>query len=70
MRPGDSGIILLGSTVGVDGSAPTYPNHNTVARCHLHEIGVYTKQTSCVGMQLSANSTFLDNVCYNGGRAG
>ena len=70
VRTGDSGVILLGSTDGIDGSKPTYPNHNLIARNHMHEIGVYGKQTSCVGLQLSANSTILDNVCYNGPRAG
>ena len=70
VRPGDSAIIFLGSTNGVDGSAPTYPNRNLVQRNHLHEIGIYGKQTSCLGHQLSANSSILDNVCYNGPRAG
>lgn len=70
VRTGDSAIILLGSTNGVDGSAPTYPNHNTLARNHLHEVGLYGKQTSCVGQFLTANSTIEDNVCYNGPRAG
>lgn len=67
---GDSGVVFAGSTVGVDGSAPTYPNENTVARNHFHEVGRYGKQTSCFAQQLSANSTLLDNLCYNGPRAG
>ena len=70
MRPGDSGVLLLGSTQAVDGSAPTYPNNNTIARNHFHEIGLYGKQTSCIGQMLASNSTFEDNVCYNGPRAG
>ena len=36
----------------------------------MHEIGIYGKQTSCVGLMLSANTTIVDNVCYNGPRAG
>jgi len=67
--PGDSAVVFLGSTQGVDGSAPTYPNHNAVLRNHMHEIGVFGKQTSCFAQQLSANSTVRDNVCYNGPRA-
>jgi hypothetical protein len=67
---GDSGVVFAGSTVGVDGSAPTYPNHNLVARNHMHEWGIYGKQTSCFAQQLSANSTIVDNVCFNGPRAG
>jgi len=68
VHSGDSAIILLGATNGIDGSAPTYPNGNTIARNHMHEVGVYGKQTSCIGLQLAANTTMLDNVCYNGPR--
>jgi len=67
---GDSGVVFVGSTVGIDGSAPTYPNWNTVARNHFHEVGRFGKQTSCFAQQLSANTTVVDNVCYNGPRAG
>jgi hypothetical protein len=70
IHSGDSAIVLLGSTNGVDGSAPTYPNHNLIARNWLHETGVYGKQTSCIAQQLTANSTITDNVCHNGPRAG
>ena len=38
LRMGDSAIVLLGSTSGVDGSAPTYPNGNLLARNHFHEV--------------------------------
>ena len=47
-----------------------YPNGNVIARNHAHETGVYTKQTSCYAHQLSANASIVDNVCYNGPRAG
>ena len=70
VHSGDSAIVSLGSTNLIDGSAPTYPNGNSLRRNHLHETGVYTKQTSCYAHQLSANATFEDNVCYNGPRAG
>jgi hypothetical protein len=69
-RTGDSAVVFLGGTNGVDGSAPTYPDRNLIARNHMHDVGVYGKQTSCVGLQLAANSTIVDNVCYNGPRAG
>jgi hypothetical protein len=36
----------------------------------MHEVGVTGKQTSCFAQQLSTNSTVIDNVCYNGPRAG
>jgi hypothetical protein len=67
---GDSAIVFVGSTNGVDGSAPTYPNRNLVARNAMHEWGIYGKQTSCFAQQLTSNSTIVDNVCFNGPRAG
>ena len=68
--PGESGIVLLGSTVSVDGSALTYPNQVLIQRNHIHEVGVLGQQVSCIALQLSANITILDSVCYNGPRAG
>ncbi len=70
VRTGDSAVVFLGSTSAIDGSAPTFPNGNAVLRNHMHETGVYGKQTSCFAQQLSANSVVRDNVCYNGARAG
>lgn len=70
VRSGDSAVVLLGSTNGVDASAPTHPDRTTVARNHMHEVGVYGKQTSCIAQQLSARSVVIDNVCHNGPRAG
>lgn len=67
---GDSAVLFIGSTMLADGSLPTYPNNNLVARNHIHEWGVYGKQTSCFAQALAANSTVVDNVCYNGPRAG
>merc|ERR1712139_561970 len=55
---------------GVDATAATYPNRNTVARNHIHEVGVYGKQTSCFFQAISANTSLEDNICYNGPRAG
>jgi len=45
---GDSAVVSIGSTNLIDGSAPTFPTGNTIARNHAHETGVYTKQTSCI----------------------
>lgn len=36
----------------------------------MHENGLYGKQTSCFFQALSAATSVLDNVCYNGPRAG
>jgi len=70
LRPGESGILLWGTAQAFDGTRPTYPNRNTVRFNHIHEVGIFGKQTSCVCAILSANSTITDNVCYNGPRAG
>ena len=67
---GDSAIALLGAAVLADGSAPTYPNHVTIARNLMHETGIFGKQSSCIAMSITANLTLIDNVCFNGPRAG
>ena len=36
----------------------------------MHETGIFGKQSSCIFMSLTANLTLLDNVCFNGPRAG
>jgi hypothetical protein len=60
---GDSAVAFLGSTISIDGSAPTYPNKNLVARNHMHEVGIYGKQMSTdilkASMGLAAAGTGL-----------
>jgi hypothetical protein len=67
---GDSAVVSIGSSVGVDGTAQTYPARNLIANNHMHEIGVYGKQTSCYFQALGQNNTVANNLCYNGPRAG
>jgi len=67
---GDSSIAALGSTHLDDGSVRTYPNHLTISNNHMHDNGIYGKQSSCYFQSLTANTTLSDNVCYNGPRAG
>ena len=69
-KTGDSGIVSLGKTNGIDGMLPTYPKNNTINYNHIHEYGIYGKQTSCYFQSLTANSTVIGNICYNGPRAG
>lgn len=69
VRLGDSGVVLVGSSVRDDGSAPTYPSGNLIGFNLIHEVGVYGKQTSCVFLAKS-NATIRGNVCFNGPRAG
>ena len=67
---GDSAVVSAGVADGIDGTAPTYPTGNTVSHNHVHDYGVYGKQTSCYFQALTANSSFVDNLCYAGPRAG
>lgn len=66
---GDSAIVLLGAAEIDDGTKPTYPNRNTIARNHVHDYGVYGKQVSAVFQALSSNTTIVDNVVHGGPRA-
>jgi hypothetical protein len=70
VKLGDSAVVSIGRSNGIDGTAETYPQDNVVANNHMHEIGIYGKQTSCYFQALGKNTTLKDNVCYNGPRAG
>merc|ERR1712066_70220 len=59
---GDSAIATLGSTNTIFATEPTFPNHITIANNHIHEIGVFGKQTSCYFQALAANVTVRDNL--------
>lgn len=68
-RIGDSAIVFLGAAAVDDGTEATYPNNNLVLRNHVHNYGVFGKQVSAFFQALSANTTLLDNVFYEGPRA-
>ena len=59
---GDSAIVSLGSTNTIFGTDATYPNRITIANNHIHEIGIFGKQTSCYFQALAANVTLRDNL--------
>jgi hypothetical protein len=44
---GDSAIVSVGRSEGMDGTKPTYPNRNSIVANHIHDFGLYGKQTSC-----------------------
>ena len=67
---GDSAIASVGRTAMIDGMRATFPAGNVISNNHIHDIGVYGKQISCYFQSLSCGNTLLDNVCYNGPRAG
>ena len=67
---GDSGVASVGATRLIDGTRPTFPNGNVIARNWFQDIGIFGKQTSCYFQALTANATIADNVCVNVPRAG
>eukprot|EP00038_Savillea_parva_P031470 m.86905 g.86905 ORF g.86905 m.86905 type:complete len:585 (-) comp9682_c0_seq2:137-1891(-) len=70
VQVGDSAIVSVGSSVGIVGTEATYPARNSITYNHMHEIGVYGKQTSCYFQALGQGTQFKGNLCYNGPRAG
>jgi len=67
---GDSAVAALGSTQTIDGTQRTQPINNIITNNHMHEIGIFGKQTSCYFQSLASRTTIKNNVCYNGPRAG
>jgi hypothetical protein len=75
LKIGDSGIVLVGRLTksrpyGESGAVATVPTNITIAQCHFGQTGVYGKQTSALFVALSKRIHFIDNVLYDGPRAG
>merc|ERR1712232_1436117 len=71
LRSGDSAVVAYGA-IDVetgDGTGDEYPSGLLIQSNHMHEIGVWGKQTSCFFQGISGNNVFENNVCYNGPRA-
>ena len=68
--PGDSPVALIGVSNMADGTGSTYPAFNTISNNWMHDIGTFGKQVSCYFQAVSGRNNILDNVCYNGPRAG
>jgi hypothetical protein len=69
-RTGDTAVAAVGSTRGMNGTAATYPAHNTIANNHMDTVGVHMKQTSCYFKAQTYANTISNNVCHDGPRAG
>ena len=68
---GDSAIVTLGRVPMADGfTVDTYPEDTVIKSNHFHEIGIHGKQTSALFSALSCKTRFVENVLYNGPRAG
>jgi hypothetical protein len=62
----DSGIILVGSTDGIDGFNMASQPVNTII---FHEIGIYIKQTAPVFITMSRSVCVIGNLMFNMPRA-
>ena len=67
---GDSAVVSTGSTDLMNGTTGTYPAYNLIEMNHIHDIGVFGKQTSGYFKGIAHANTIRQNVIYNGPRAG
>jgi hypothetical protein len=66
----DSGIILVGSTNGMDGFSVASQPANTLIQSNLfHETGIYVKQSSPVLIAVSRSVSVIGNLMFNIPRA-
>jgi hypothetical protein len=67
---GDSGIILVGTTNGIDGFSVASQPANTLIQSNLfHETGIYIKQSSPVLITVSRSVSVIGNLMFNIPRA-
>jgi len=71
---GDSAILFVGKPKGgiqsPDGTDGNFPSDNSIFRNHIRQTGVLTKQSSGFSSIASCHNRLVDNVIYNGARAG
>jgi hypothetical protein len=66
----DSGIILVGTTNGIDGFSVASQPANTLIQSNLiHETGIYVKQSSPVLISVSRSVSVIGNLMFNMPRA-
>jgi len=59
---GDSGIVIIGKLPGLgnDGrTARSYPSDTKIIGNHIHDIGIWGKQTSALFQAVACRTTFL-----------
>jgi hypothetical protein len=67
----DSGIILVGSTNGIDGFSVASQPANTLIQSNLiHETGIYVKQSAPLLISVSRSVSVIGNLMFNMPRAG
>jgi hypothetical protein len=66
----DSGIILVGTTNGIDGfSVASQPANTLIQSNFFHETGIYVKQSSPVLISVSRSVSVIGNLMFNMPRA-
>ena len=74
LKIGDSGIVSVGrlpTLTPYNGfGVISFPSNITISSCHFGQTGVYGKQTSALFVAVSKGIHFVDNVLYDGPRAG
>ncbi|CAF0854612.1 unnamed protein product [Adineta steineri] len=67
---GESGIVLVGSTNGIDGfSVVSQPANTRIELNLIHESGIYVKQSSPVLISVSRSVSVIRNLMFNMPRA-
>jgi hypothetical protein len=67
---GDSGIVLVGKTAGIDGTTGDHVEGTSVTENLFREMGVWGKQTAFLFQALAAKTYVARNVAFNGPRSG
>ncbi len=67
---GDSLVAVVGHAKFLDGRALSHPMNAHIHHNHLHDWGVWGKQTSAYFGGITRSIKLTDNVIYNGPRAG
>jgi len=67
---GDSLVAATGKAAFLDGRGLSHPMNAVISHNHLHDWGVWGKQTSAYFGGITRSMHFTDNVVYNGPRAG
>jgi hypothetical protein len=68
---GDSGIILVGTTDGMDGfSVASQPANTLIQSNVIHETGIYVKQSAPLLITVSRSVSVIGNLIFNIPRAG
>ncbi len=68
---GDSGIVLVGTTNGIDGfSVESQPANTLIQSNIIHETGIYVKQSAPLLISVSRSVSVIGNLIFNIPRAG